>query len=256
MASGTMTTKKPKSEDGAPLWVVTYGDMMSLLLTFFIILVSMSELKQDDKFKRVMESLRLAFGYEGGIGRVPTEQVPELSLIKQLLHIQIPEEVEHVGSSADAGVEGRKPRVETVRRARDVLGGKLRFERFSDRLLPGGEELLRKFAEIVVGRTNQIEVIGHATLEAVPPESGFASKEDLAFARAKRVRDILTGLGLSAEQLRVVSAADHEPLVSQAYTADRLARNRRVEIVVTKALVQEYEGETLPIDQKAILDDR
>ncbi len=42
MASGTMTTKKPKTEEGAPLWVVTYGDMMSLLLTFFIILARQS----------------------------------------------------------------------------------------------------------------------------------------------------------------------------------------------------------------------
>ncbi len=52
--------RKRKAEDGAPAWVVTYGDMMSLLLTFFIILVSMSELKADHKFQRVMESLRQA----------------------------------------------------------------------------------------------------------------------------------------------------------------------------------------------------
>ena len=32
---------------GVPEWVVTFGDMMSLLLTFFIMLVSMSEIRQD-----------------------------------------------------------------------------------------------------------------------------------------------------------------------------------------------------------------
>ncbi len=57
-----MARKPKKPEDGAPAWVVTYGDMMSLLLTFFIILVSMSELKQDHKFQRVMKSVRQAFG--------------------------------------------------------------------------------------------------------------------------------------------------------------------------------------------------
>ena len=36
---------------GIPEWVVTFGDMMSLLLTFFIMLVSMSEMKQEEKFQ-------------------------------------------------------------------------------------------------------------------------------------------------------------------------------------------------------------
>ena len=40
---------EPEEEQGGvPEWVVTYGDMMSLLLTFFIMLVSMSELKMKD----------------------------------------------------------------------------------------------------------------------------------------------------------------------------------------------------------------
>ena len=39
---------EPEDEaPGVPEWVVTYGDMMSLLLTFFIMLVSMSELKEE-----------------------------------------------------------------------------------------------------------------------------------------------------------------------------------------------------------------
>ena len=45
-------------EPGIPEWVVTFGDMMSLLLTFFIMLVSMSEMKQDEKFQAVAESFR------------------------------------------------------------------------------------------------------------------------------------------------------------------------------------------------------
>ncbi len=235
------------------MWVVTYGDMMSLLLTFFIILVSMSEIKRDDKFKRVMESLRVAFGYQGGVGRVPTERVPELSLIKKLLEIQIPDQVEHIGSSPDQGVEGRRPRVEMVRKHVDVLGGQLQFERFSDKLLPNKEELLVKFADIVRGRTNLIEIVGHTTREALPVESGFASTDALAFARARRVRDILVQHGLEPGQLRVISAADHEPLVSQVYTEDRRARNRRVEMMVTEALIEEYEGQEMSLEEKASL---
>ena len=51
-------------EAGIPEWVVTFGDMMSLLLTFFIMLVSMSEMKQDEKFQAVAESFRRQFGHD------------------------------------------------------------------------------------------------------------------------------------------------------------------------------------------------
>ena len=47
--------KKPEEPPtGAPAWMVTYGDMMSLLLCFFIMLVAMSEIKED-KFKKILE---------------------------------------------------------------------------------------------------------------------------------------------------------------------------------------------------------
>ena len=36
---------------GIPEWVVTFGDMMSLLLTFFIMLVSLSEIKEEQKYQ-------------------------------------------------------------------------------------------------------------------------------------------------------------------------------------------------------------
>ena len=248
-----MAKRKEKAEDGAPAWVVTYGDMMSLLLTFFIILVSMSELKQDQKFQRVMESLRMAFGYKGGIGRVPTEQIPELSLIKQLLVLDIPKEVLHLGSSPDQGVDGKRPRVETVRKKDDWFAGYMRFERFSDELLPGRNDLVKKFADLFRGRTNLVEIVGHTTLEDLPEGGIFASKDDLAFARARQVRDLLVEYGLQVEQLRVISAADHEPLLAQAYTEERRLRNRRVEIMVTESLIHDYEGEELSIQERANL---
>ena len=248
-----MARRPKKAEDGAPAWVVTYGDMMSLLLTFFIILVSMSELKQDHKFQRVMESLRLAFGYKGGIGRFPTDQIPETSLIIDLTTLKIPDDIRHIGSSPDKGVDGKSPRVENIRKRQDVFSGALRFERFSDQLLLGKGELLSRFVDKVAGRTNLIEVVGHTTLEDLPPASRFASKDDLAFARARKVRDMLVELGLLPEQLRVISAADHERLVSQAYSEERRARNRRVEIVVMETLIQDYDGEKLSIEERTNL---
>jgi len=58
MAGSGSTKKLPK---GAPGWVVTFGDMMSLLLTFFVLLFTYSQLDAE-KYKALAGSLREAFG--------------------------------------------------------------------------------------------------------------------------------------------------------------------------------------------------
>src|SRR5690242_5989019 len=56
---------------GAPEWFISFGDMMSLLLTVFVLLVSMSELRKDDKFHAIADSLREQFG--NPLARVMTQ---------------------------------------------------------------------------------------------------------------------------------------------------------------------------------------
>ncbi len=50
-------------EMGIPEWVVTFGDMMSLLLTFFIMLVSLSEIKEEETYQALVDSMQRQFGY-------------------------------------------------------------------------------------------------------------------------------------------------------------------------------------------------
>ncbi len=51
---------------GVPEWIVTYGDLMSLLLCFFILLAAFSELKKPDEYQKVIDAIQEAFGAEGG----------------------------------------------------------------------------------------------------------------------------------------------------------------------------------------------
>jgi len=46
----------------APLWYVTYGDMMTLLLTFFIMIASFSEVKEQEKYQAIATSIHRQFG--------------------------------------------------------------------------------------------------------------------------------------------------------------------------------------------------
>ena len=125
--------KQPEPTAGAPEWMVTYGDTMTLLLCFFVIIVSMSEVKEDEKFARVMESLRKAFGgYEGSTGAMPIDTPPLTSLLNKLLEIELPRFKNVTRGDTDVeGIHGKKFRVTNVRDGIEVVvGGTITFPRF------------------------------------------------------------------------------------------------------------------------------
>lgn len=64
-------TECPKCKPGAPMWVVTFGDMMSLLLTFFVLLLSFATM-DIIKFRQMAASLKNAFGVQTEINAYET----------------------------------------------------------------------------------------------------------------------------------------------------------------------------------------
>jgi chemotaxis protein MotB len=239
-----MAKRREEPEKGAPGWMVTFGDMMSLLLCFFVMLVAMSEIKADERFEQVMQSLRDAFGYQGGLGVVPSEEPPQVSLLQRLESIVIPKRVKKMGDSDDEGIEGRVFRVTQIREGLQItVGGRISFDRFSAILKPEADALIAQLAEKVRGHTTKLEVRGHATREPLPEDAEFSDWYDLSYARAKAVASALVKHGVDRRRLRVTACGATETLVAQAYTESRQATNRRVEIIVTESVISEFAGQ-------------
>ncbi len=234
--------KQAEAAAGAPEWMVTYGDTMTLLLCFFVIIVSMSEVKEDERFQKVMESLRRAFGgYHGAVGSTPIENDPANTLIARLLELEVPELIKKKGDADEEGIHGKKFRVTNVRDGLEVVvGGRVAFERFSAMLRPEGRELIARAAERLRGYNTKILVRGHSTREPLPEDSLYEDARDLSFARAKAAALELERNGVRRIRLVAVAVGDTEPLVRQAYTEERRALNRRVEILVTEDLIDDY----------------
>lgn len=234
--------KQPQRAAGAPEWMVTYGDTMTLLLCFFVIIVSMSEVKKDERFQQVMESLRRAFGgYHGAVGSTPIENVQTNTLIARLLELEVPELVKKKGDSDEEGIHGKKFRVTNVRDGLEVVvGGRVAFERFSAMLRPEGRELIARAAERLRGYNTKILVRGHSTRESLPEDSLYEDARDLSFDRARAAALELERNGVRRIRLVAVAVGDTEPLVRQAYTEERRALNRRVELLVTEDLIDDY----------------
>src|SRR5690606_21613387 len=172
---------------GIPEWVVTFGDMMSLLLTFFIMLVSMSELKQEEKFQAMLESMRRQFGH----GTAAAAVIPGLlSEANSSLSAIAPAESRAQrknlleGGHDARSVPGDHARVQDVRRGRDATsGGVIYFEEDAAELTQANKQELAIIARNLAGKPQKIEVRGHTSRLPVNPQSGVRDHWDLAFDR-------------------------------------------------------------------------
>jgi chemotaxis protein MotB len=249
-----MPRRKKKKEAGVPEWVVTYGDMMSLLLTFFILIVSFSEIIDEDQYDEAIKAVQQAFGVVGGGGIAPMEDIPMNTVIENLTETHLfKEPVPKLSQSEDPGVVGKQIRVKRIREGLLFsLGGRISFEPGSAELKPQGKRELKRIADLTRGQTNKIEVRGHATPGELNTDSEFDNLWDLSYARARAALRHLQSLEIDPRRVRLIGCADKEPLVAGAYTADERAVNRRIEVIVTEALMQQFDAtaeKTTPLNR-------
>ena len=229
---------------GAPEWVMTYGDMMSLLLCFFIILVSLSEIKKEDQYRAIVEEVKKAFGMKGGGGKTPTKDDPKMSLIERLEVLQVRQTPEKNPSNTDdPGMEGREAKVTKVREGMlFTQGGRVTFEPGYADLSDRAKRNIRVVADLVRGYNNKIEIRGHASPMEMGVQSPHKDLWTLSYARAKAVMDYMTSndVGIRSDRIRLIANADAEPLVRRVYSSDGQQPNRRAEILVMEALVNDF----------------
>jgi chemotaxis protein MotB len=260
----------PPAEEGAPIWMVTFGDMMSLLLTFFILLFSMSELKMD-RFLMASQSLREAIGgtaadpIDDPMGLMPDPVDPEL----QLQNPGMAEAAEPEGADSGDGDRSISERLAdqyldriadtltafisendletTLLVSRGPTGVRLRIK--ASALFPSGEGevvassewIINFIAELTSGLHVPVVVAGHADNQPIRTEQ-FASNWELSAVRAAGVARSLVSDGHDPEQIRVESFGEHVPIASNE-TPEGRAENRRVEFFYDRRdLIETIEG--------------
>ena len=239
-----MAKQKKCPPAGAPEWVMTYGDLMSLLLTFFILLVAISEIKQDDRYQQIVESVHEAFGMNGGGGVMPMDEVPnDLSIIEKIEMLAAKNSQSRNPSHAeDPGADGREQKVVTIREGKKIqVGGRIIFEPDSAVLSDRAKGQLEQIADLLRGENNKIEVRGHVAAGEMGDDTD--AMWDLSMQRAKAAMFYLTSeaAGIRSERVRIMANADFEPIKQRAYDAQAAEQNRRVEVIVSEALVQDYQ---------------
>lgn len=216
-----------------PEWVVTFGDMMSLLLTFFIMLVSMSEVKEQEKFQALVESFRQQFGHENAPNLAPGEYTPRNAEMAALAMMGRAKRANHLnGGDRVRAPVGDNPQVRSMRMGKQsVSGGTVYFEPGSAELTDAHRRDLTIVATQVSGKPQRVAVFGHTSAGPLPPDSGYQDHTDLAYARARAVADFLASAGVERERLRPSSSAQYEPKV-RAPDPELQLQNDRVEVVI------------------------
>jgi len=196
--------KAPPPEEGAPLWMCTFGDLMSLLLCFFIMLFAISIISEP-RFQAVADTLRQEFRGHAGSSNLsdPRDKTTTTIAESGARNRRI---AALTGGQPTPGPQGTSTEVYAI-----VLDGitvkVIRFELGSDLLTDQAKWELRAIFPTLHGSPQKIMVKGYfAPIEEGDIDNGgYQQSTDLAFFRALRVMDYLVEeLGLEQDFFEVV----------------------------------------------------
>lgn len=227
--------KEEEQKAGAPEWMSTYGDMVTLLLCFFVLLFSFATLDVQ-KFKAIAVSMNGSLGVlDSGMtlsmeplvnsfpSDSPTEEVEEFKKLYEQMNEYIKEN--NLESSITLRLDERGL---LVRFMDDVL-----FDSGKADLTPKAREIINMVSEIIRQNDKNIRVEGHT--DNVPINTfRFPSNWELSTTRAVNVvKYLIEERGIEAKRMSASGYSDQHP-VDDNGTSDGRQKNRRVDMVILR----------------------
>lgn len=228
--------------------MVTYADLVQLILVFFVLLYSFSS-TDVQTFRTVMAAIQGSLGVlDRGRAVDPISPLDRgaLQLEGPIAHVEpsaqmrrLMEELEQFVQSQ--GLEGQlelemQERGVAIRFADQVL-----FDLGRADLKPEAREILDRLAEPLSQVPNHIRIEGHTDNWPIRTAQ-YPSNWELSTARATRVlRYLIETKGLEPSRFSAAGYGEYRPLVPNDTAANR-ARNRRVDIILLRTDI--YSGES------------
>jgi chemotaxis protein MotB len=186
--------------------MVSFADMVTILMAFFVVMYSMSGPKDVEKEEAVLNSLRKS------LGRWPAVPagtwVPRDSKLAAYASLGRGDGPGTAPQPEPAPGHGGLPRVEREPpRTQTVLGGTVYFDDGAEGLSDEGRRQLTLVAEALAGKPQRIEIRGHATPRPLPEGSPHGDRWMLAYRRCRQSMDFLVELGTDPRRIRLGVAA-------------------------------------------------
>jgi chemotaxis protein MotB len=258
-----------EEHENSERWLLTYADMITLLMVLFIVLFAIGQI-DSKKFEKLHDGLAKSFGQstilDGGAGLLngSAVQAPapdEASSGTQALQRQresLLASQKAADAAAKANADATRQEADAMARiqadiasalAKQGLTGAVQFQEIDQRglvvnivtdkvlfdlgeatLRPQGTKVLDAIAPALKNLPNGLIIEGHTDNQPIS-DSRFPSNWELSTQRATTVLRHLLGDGIDASKVAAAGYADQRPLLAGDSPASR-ARNRRVAIVV------------------------
>ncbi|MFB0527459.1 MAG: flagellar motor protein MotB [bacterium] len=204
---------------GATMWVVPYGNLMTILMIFFLVLYAFSFVVSGVRFETIVQSLQKDVG--GEVNKEYMERVIRKARER--------EAAEEVGGLID---EKRLKKFANVRIDKEgikvVFSSPIIFDLGKAELKPEIISVLSRVAKVIKDMPNEVVVEGHT--DDKPIISGeFRSNWELSTARAFSVIRYFIEQGIDPGRLSAIGYGEYRPLYPND-TEEHRAYNRRIEI--------------------------
>ena len=266
-----MKRRKKKIDKGAPKWMVTYADMMTLILVFFILLFSMSQIDLV-KFQAVAESFRNRMIFDSFPSTLEMDNPTENS--EHRVENEGSDEFKNNLSEAETDIDDTNEQTnsEVIDDNQDdldqllaeieaflkennlqntitanrtdkgvvlILQERVLFDSAQADIKSFGEPFLDKVGLLLLNIPNNVRVEGHTDNRPISTQQ-FPSNWELSGARASSViREIVNSRDIEESRFIAVGYGDTKPIVENN-SAENWSKNRRVEIVILE-LDQDFE---------------
>ncbi|MGO9115798.1 MAG: flagellar motor protein MotB [Thermoguttaceae bacterium] len=197
--------------EGAPEWMVSYADMITIIMSFFVVMFSIAsgeaaKGKRSQQQQAAIESLQYRFG---------PKWKPFMSWSLMPGNSMLPGGGKGLGSPAltpAVGDPGGTVRVLKMEKARIrvpgqgdqiAIGGMVYFDKATVDLVAGQSGSIQKIADELAGKPQQVEIVATASNQPLPPGSSFRDRWELSYARCRQTAGLLTSLKIEPERLRL-----------------------------------------------------
>jgi len=238
--------RKDEKHSGMERWLITYSDMITLLLIFFIVMYSLGQLDLE-KFRYLAQSLSQAMGGGGEIlispgpsvasGKSGVKSLPskaEQQELKQLAKVK--EELTSYIKKSDL-----QAKVSVTSEERGVVLSfqeEVLFVIGSAELTPEATEVIRKISPVLLKVPNYIRIEGH-TCDLPIRNNFYQSNWELSSARATTVvKELINKHSFPPQRLAALAYGEYRPKVPNDSEIHR-QMNRRVDIIILR---REYQG--------------
>jgi chemotaxis protein MotB len=231
--------RQKKCEEGAPAWLLSWGDLTTLLLTFFVVMYDVGSIDQVDL--NIMLSAFQGLGPREGGNTLQSGKLAELgNTVMNLPAMERGQSLARAKKTAlsvfQPEVKARKVRIKEDERGLIIsLASDAYFRPASaDVNIEESRTLLQNLALLLssgdlAGRTFRIE--GHTDDRPTDPDGPFPTNWELSTARSTNVLHYLVDFGVDERRFQVAGFSDTVPLASND-TEEGRAYNRRVDVVI------------------------